>query len=75
MPNKETDESTGVRRGDQDQEVEGRAELTPGGEYGDAGKEEVGAESRRWAGKGPEAAGNSQPHPRRSICGVTQGHL
>jgi hypothetical protein len=23
----------------------------------------------RWAGKGPEAAGNSQPSPRRSICG------
>lgn len=36
------------------------------------GCQEVGAglaSWERWAGKGPEAAGNSQPSPRRSGCG------
>ena len=63
-----------MRRGGQDQKEGGQSWLF-GGEFGEAGERGVEAGTWRWAGKGPEAAGNSQPHPRRSICGVTSGHL
>lgn len=59
------DESAGVRRGGEKQQKVGARAGCLGGEQGEVGKGEVGSGTRRWAGKGPEAAGNSQPHARR----------
>lgn len=44
-------------------------EPTPCGEHGEAGKEEVEARTWRWAGKGPDAAGNSHPSPGEASVG------
>lgn len=63
------DESAGVRRGSQRQREVGTRAGSLGVSVGKAGKGEAGAETQRWAGKGPEAAGNSQPRARRPSVG------
>lgn len=44
-------------------------EQAPSGEHGEAGEEKVGTRTWRWAGKGPEAAGNSHPSPGEASVG------
>ena len=78
MPNKEMDESAGVRRGSQDLgwwSGGGEARLALWGEFGEAGGQRSGGRHSEVGWEGARGSWEFPAPPQESICGVILGRL